>query len=174
MTYTDQYVPELGSQEYNSQMSKWDEDKRPQQYAAVTITTFAATIAVVMRLYAQRTYKKGWGLDDLFVTIALLILYAEFVASVLSLKIGAGLHQVRVLHEDKNPPYGLQHIYTVSQVRNTELLHASSHHTSRITGSSPSSGPQVSLLSSSPFSFYISVYFLRLNAGPRSQYGPTH
>ncbi|KAJ5538735.1 hypothetical protein N7494_008214 [Penicillium frequentans] len=101
----------MGSQEYNSQMSKWDEDKRSQQYAAVAITAFAATIAVLVRLYAKRIYKKGWGLDDLFVTIALLILYAEFIASVLSLKTGAGLHQVRVLHEDNSPPYGLQHIY---------------------------------------------------------------
>lgn len=71
MTYTDQYVPKLGSREYDSQMSKWDEDRRPQQYAALTITTFAATIAVMMRLYAQRIYKKRWGLDDLFVIIAL-------------------------------------------------------------------------------------------------------
>lgn len=71
MTYTDQYVPKLGSQEYDSQMSRWDEDKRPPQYAAVAITTFAATIAVVVRLYTQRVYKKGWRFDDLFILIAL-------------------------------------------------------------------------------------------------------
>ena len=71
MTYTDQYVPQLGSQEYDSQMSKWDENRRPQQYAAVSITAFAATIAVMVRLYAQRVYRGGWRLDDLFVTIAL-------------------------------------------------------------------------------------------------------
>ena len=46
------------------------------------------------------------------------MLYAELVAAVLSLKNGAGLHQVRVLHQDKNPPYALQHIYIVSQAKN--------------------------------------------------------
>ncbi|KAJ5769491.1 hypothetical protein N7520_004050 [Penicillium odoratum] len=116
MTYTDQYVPKLGSEEYNSQMAKWDEDERPQQYAAIAITTFAATVAVIVRLYSQRVSKRSWALDDLFILIALLIVYAEFIASIFSLKAGAGLHQVRVLHEDSNPPYGLQHVYIVSQL----------------------------------------------------------
>lgn len=71
MTYTAQYVPKLGSEEYISQMKRWDEDKRSQQYAAVAITTFVATVTVIIRLYAQRACRKGWGLDDLFITIAL-------------------------------------------------------------------------------------------------------
>ncbi|KAJ5621493.1 hypothetical protein N7528_006276 [Penicillium herquei] len=112
MAYTDQYVPKEGSQEYKEQMNHWDEDCRPQQYAAIAITTFVATVAVAFRLYAQRAYRRGWGVDDAFILIALLILYAEFVASVLALNNGAGLHLVRVLSEDTNPPHGLQNIYT--------------------------------------------------------------
>ncbi|KAJ5115751.1 hypothetical protein N7456_000099 [Penicillium angulare] len=93
-------------------MSNWDESRQIQQYVAIAITTFAATVAVIIRLYAQRAYRKGWGLDDAFIVIALLIVYAEFVSSILALNAGAGLHQVRVLHEDQNPPQGLQYIYT--------------------------------------------------------------
>ncbi|KAJ5730496.1 uncharacterized protein N7483_005004 [Penicillium malachiteum] len=111
MAYTDQYVPKEGSQEYKEQMNHWDEDRRPQQYAAIAITTFVATVAVISRLYAQRTYRRGWGVDDAFILVALLILYAEFIASVLVLNNGAGLHQVRVLSEDTNSPHGLQNIY---------------------------------------------------------------
>lgn len=71
MTYTDQYVPKQGSQEYNEQMNKWDEDRRLQQYVGIAITTSAATVAVIIRLYAQRAYRKGWGLDDAFILVAL-------------------------------------------------------------------------------------------------------
>ncbi|KAJ6014749.1 hypothetical protein N7540_009340 [Penicillium herquei] len=112
MAYTDQYVPKEGSQDYKEQMNDWDEDYRPQQYAAIAITTFVATVAVFSRLYAQRAYMRGWGVDDAFIIVALLILYAEFIASVLALNNGAGLHLVRVLCEDTNPPNGLQNIYT--------------------------------------------------------------
>ena len=71
MPYTDHYVPKEGTQEFNEQLKAWGDDSRPQQYAAIGITTLAATVAVIIRLYAQRVYRKGWGLDDLFILIAM-------------------------------------------------------------------------------------------------------
>lgn len=71
MPYTDDYVPKVGSKEFNEQLKAWGDDTRPRQYAAIAITTFAATVAVIIRIYAQRVYRKGWGLDDLFILIAM-------------------------------------------------------------------------------------------------------
>jgi hypothetical protein len=41
------------------------------------------------------------------------IVWAQMIASILSLVHGAGLHQVRVLLEDQHAPNGLQSLYTV-------------------------------------------------------------
>ncbi|KAJ6151530.1 hypothetical protein N7470_007127 [Penicillium chermesinum] len=108
---TIQFTPSLDGPAYATQAQHWKQDERPQQYAAIAICTAAPTIAVAVRLWAQRTYRKSWGLDDLFIIVALLIVYAEVVASCLALKAGAGLHQVRVLKEDQDPPNGLSYIY---------------------------------------------------------------
>lgn len=68
---TVQYQPSLDGPAYAAQVPKWEQDERPQQYAAIAICTAAPTIAVAVRLYAQRVYRKAWGLDDLFIIIAL-------------------------------------------------------------------------------------------------------
>lgn len=134
MPDSSKYVPTPGSDEYNKQLLLWDDDERPQQYAGIIICSIAATIAVILRLYAQRRYGKGWALDDLFIVVALvcrqilverwlnianwkqLVVLAELVASCQALKGGAGLHQIRVLQNDSSPPHGLSYIYTVGDL----------------------------------------------------------
>ncbi|KAJ6157843.1 hypothetical protein N7470_005435 [Penicillium chermesinum] len=106
------YIPAPGSAEYNKQFQQWDADERPQQYAAIIICSVAATVSVALRLYAQRRYGKGWGLDDLFIIVAWLIVLAELIASCQALESGAGLHQIRVQYEDQDPPHALSYIYT--------------------------------------------------------------
>lgn len=65
------YVPKPGSREYQDQMARYNEDQRPQQYVAIAICTVAPTLAVILRLYAQRVRRKQWGLDDLLIIVAL-------------------------------------------------------------------------------------------------------
>lgn len=71
MPNSTRYVPAPGSEEYNRQFARWSDDERPQQYAGICICAAAATVAVALRLYAQRRYGKGWALDDLFIVVAL-------------------------------------------------------------------------------------------------------
>lgn len=66
-----QFSPALDGPAYADQIPKWKDDERPQQYAAIAICTAAPTIAVAVRLYAQRVYRKAWGLDDLFIIVAM-------------------------------------------------------------------------------------------------------
>ena len=64
-------IPAPGSAEYNIQIEKYDEDIRPQQYAAIIICTLAATLSVVLRLYAQQKYRKKLSWDDWLIVGAL-------------------------------------------------------------------------------------------------------
>ena len=68
---TSQYSPRPGTLEYKEQLAEWSQDERPQQYTAIIICTVAPTFAVILRLYAQRVYRKAWGLDDLLILVAL-------------------------------------------------------------------------------------------------------
>ncbi|KAJ5899971.1 hypothetical protein N7495_004715 [Penicillium taxi] len=105
------YDPKPGTATYAAQLAEWDADERPQQYAAIAICTSVATLAVLMRLYAQHTYKKVFALEDFFIVISLIVLWGQFCASIIALKGGAGLHQVRVMAEDTNAPHQLLYIY---------------------------------------------------------------
>jgi len=67
-------TPAPGSADYEDQIAEYGRDIRPQQYAAITICAAAATIAVALRLYTQRRFRKQWGLDDALILMALVSL----------------------------------------------------------------------------------------------------
>lgn len=71
-------VPKVGSPEYEYQIRHYGDDERPQQYVGILICTIVPTLAVVIRVYAQRVYNKIWGLDDLFIIVALVCMIRPF------------------------------------------------------------------------------------------------
>lgn len=114
-------TPKPGTADYVKQLANWGEDIRPQQYVAIIICMTAATASVAARIYSQKVYRRNFDLADASIVIALIIVYAQSIASFLSMEDGAGLHQLRVLSEDQNAPYGLQHMYTVSLASDQRL-----------------------------------------------------
>ncbi|KAJ5217016.1 hypothetical protein N7468_010024 [Penicillium chermesinum] len=112
MSDRSKYKPAPGSADFESQVARWGNDVRVAQYVGIIICTVAPTVAVGLRLYARHLYRTKFGLDDIFIIIALLIVIAETVSSCLSLRAGAGLHQVRVMYEDRDPPHALVYLYT--------------------------------------------------------------
>lgn len=99
--------PMPGSVEYTDHFALYDQDARPKHYAGQIICVVAATLAVAARLYSQARYRKKWSADDLIIIFALVVVYGQLAASILSMVHGAGLHQVRVQKEDSHPPHGL-------------------------------------------------------------------
>ena len=62
--------PKKGSDSYNFQLAHWDEDIRVQSIVGCIIMGITATVSVVLRLIAQRIYKKSFDTSDYLIVIA--------------------------------------------------------------------------------------------------------
>lgn len=68
------YKPAPGTADFQSQFARWGDDVRVAQYVGIIICTVAPTVAVALRLYARQLYRTKFGLDDIFIIIALVCL----------------------------------------------------------------------------------------------------
>lgn len=71
MTDIKNFKPTPGSADFEEQFARWGDDVRIAQYVGVIICTVAPTLAVALRLYARQLYRTRFGLDDLFIIVAL-------------------------------------------------------------------------------------------------------
>lgn len=61
--------PIKGSDSYNYQIAHWNDDIRAQSVAGCIISGIVATVSVILRLIAQRVYKKSFDASDYLIIL---------------------------------------------------------------------------------------------------------